>query len=824
MKNLDHLFPTNTAQREDYTYARTVVSAEFKLPPRDDRVGHGSQLKQAAEQAAETAKIESENLPSAEQPKGLVLDFSSEPDFKLQLASLELTRSGIELRSSRIVPSPADPKKSVMHATVFIPEGKLGIFIRKFEAYCAKDTPGGKPKNRELVESIGQIRLASLESFWTDTGTFPTDDQAHWWEVWLQDTNDTLDVVVEFKRRAGEAGVFVAERQLRFPERRVLLAKATVAQLVVVKNLFDVLAELRLAKLMTSEFLQLPPASQLEFIEEAQTRLQWFPESNVSVCLLDTGVNRGHPLLIFALAEKDAMAVDPNWPIGDLRGHGTEMAGIALYGCLREHLGGNEPILVVHHLESVKILPDQGANDPDLYGDITSQAISRIEIAAEERDRVHCLAVTADSRDEGYPSSWSAALDQISFGEGEANDPRRLIMVSAGNLPLDNRHEYPDRNLVAGVEDPAQSWNALTVGAYTEKVSILEQGFDNWQTIAPSGSLSPCSRTSTIWSNKSWPLKPEIVMEGGNNAIDPTTARADHVDDLSMLTTRVSPDGALLTATGDTSAATAGAARYAAMIWARYPSLWPETVRALLVHSARWSDAMLSEFPHQRRHARLRCYGYGVPNIERALWSASNATTLIIEGTLQPYEQDGDNNLKTKDMHLHQLPWPQEVLESLGETEVRMRITLSYFIEPSPGRRGWKRKHRYQSHGLRFDVKRPTETIQEFQKRISKADWADDDQVEQGTDEREWELGDHFRRKGSLHSDTWIGTAADLASSGVLAVFPVTGWWKERKHLNCWEKKARYSLIVSIETHSSEVDLYTPIAAQIGVATQIPSE
>jgi hypothetical protein len=175
-------------------------------------------------------------------------------------------------------------------------------------------------------------------------------------------------------------------------------------------------------------------------------------------------------------------------------------------------------------------------------------------------------------------------------------------------------------------------------------------------------------------------------------------------------------------------------------------------------------------------------------------------------------------------MHLHQLPWPQEVLESLGETEVRMRITLSYFIEPSPGRRGWKRKHRYQSHGLRFDVKRPTETIQEFQKRISKADWADDDQVEQGTDEREWELGDHFRRKGSLHSDTWIGTAADLASSGVLAVFPVTGWWKERKHLNCWEKKARYSLIVSIETHSSEVDLYTPIAAQIGVATQIPSE
>jgi hypothetical protein len=45
----------------------------------------------------------------------------------------------------------------------------------------------------------------------------------------------------------------------------------------------------------------------------------------------------------------------------------------------------------------------------------------------------------------------------------------------------------------------------------------------------------------------------------------------------------------------------------------------------------------------------------------------------------------------------------------------------------------------------------------------------------------------------------------------------VTGWWKERPHLNRWNRQARYSLIVNIETDSTEVDLYTPIAAQIGV-------
>ncbi len=36
-------------------------------------------------------------------------------------------------------------------------------------------------------------------------------------------------------------------------------------------------------------------------------------------------------------------------------------------------------------------------------------------------------------------------------------------------------------------------------------------------------------------------------------------------------------------------------------------------------------------------------------------------------------------------MRLHRLPWPKEVLEQLGGLEVRMRVTLSYFIEPSPG-------------------------------------------------------------------------------------------------------------------------------------------
>ena len=42
------------------------------------------------------------------------------------------------------------------------------------------------------------------------------------------------------------------------------------------------------------------------------------------------------------------------------------------------------------------------------------------------------------------------------------------------------------------------------------------------------------------------------------------------------------------------------------------------------------------------------------------------------------------------DIQFFELPWPRDVLQGLGEQSVRLRVTLSYFIEPNPGRRGWK--------------------------------------------------------------------------------------------------------------------------------------
>jgi hypothetical protein len=794
-----HLFPGQTGQNKEYTYPGQGREANLKLPEGVARVAHGQRLKAEIEDGVKESKNAS---PAAAKATGTTLQFESNEALKLALKSLERLQSGIELLNSRVT-------DGVMAATVFIPEGKESIFLNAFERYCYKDdTRTGKPKEKKLTESINRIRLATIRSFWTDNHDVPTDTDIRSYEVWIRRSNDGRDAdIANFKMRADRAGIDTTERSIVFPERIILLAKTSLHQLTQVEGLFDILAEIRLARIPNSEFLDLDARDQTDFINELRSRTTAPPATAPSVCHLDTGIQGGHPLLADAIDPQHVLYVLPHPSGVDVDGHGTEMAGLALYGCLNEQLNSSDPVVLGHRLESVKIFSKQRANDPDLYGEIMSQAMSKIYIAAPKDQRAFCLTVTSiDGRDEGLPSSWSAALDRLCAGAESEDAPKRLVCVSAGNIePLNERREYPDVNAVRPVKDPNQAWNAISVGAMTQKTTINDPAVQHWTTIAEADSLSPSSRTSTVWKN-TWPFKPDIVMEGGNNAINPANGDADFLGDLSLLTTRMRAETAQLTTTGDTSAATALASRYAAIIWSNYPNLWPETVRALLVHSARWTDKMMAEFPNKKKVARLRTYGYGVPDLEKSLSSVTNAATMVIEESLRPYRQGNDKNIKTNHMHLHELPWPNSVLTHLFDADVTMRVTLSYFIEPNPGERGWTRKHRYQSHGLRFDVKRPGESMTEFQARISADAQDDEDNETSPADEQAWALGSWYRNKGSIHSDAWTGTAAQLAISGFLAVYPVSGWWKERKHLNGWRKDARYSLIVSLQTDSEEAD------------------
>jgi hypothetical protein len=53
------------------------------------------------------------------------------------------------------------------------------------------------------------------------------------------------------------------------------------------------------------------------------------------------------------------------------------------------------------------------------------------------------------------------------------------------------------------------------------------------------------------------------------------------------------------------------------------------------------------------------------------------------------------------------------------------------------------------------------------------------------------------------------------------AIHPTIGWWRTRAAENRFERSVRYTIIVSIFTPSTDVDIYTPVAVQVGVEVPI---
>ena len=502
------------------------------------------------------------------------------------------------------------------------------------------------------------------------------------------------------------------------------------------------------------------------------------------------------------------------------------MAGTAGYGNILEHLQSAGPVALTHGLESAKILPPPPAVNPKrLWGHYTAQGISRAEIQAPLRKRVICMAVTSDEvSSRGRPSSWSGQIDELA--SGYSDDVRRLIILSAGNVrDPDDWKNYPASNITCEVHDPAQAWNALSVGAFTEKTLITDPTLQNYQAIADAGNLSPFSTTSLNWPPRKWPIKPEVLFEGGNVAKGPNNTVFD-THDLKLLSTYYIPQVVQFAAFDGTSAACAQAAWMAAKLHAAYPEAWPETIRALIVHSANWTPAQKARFlanESKAAYAALaRICGYGVPSLERAFYCAENTLTLVSQATIQPFDKHAeDSRYISKDMHLYRLPWPVDALRNLGEVPVTMRVTLSYFVEPSPGEVGWQDRYRYASHALRFELNGPGEAEAEFVQRVNSK--AREDEEHPGTDGpgSRWTLGE-ARNVGSIHSDIWSGPAAELASSHLIAVHPSVGWWRERQHVGRWNKQTRYSLLVSVFVPVEEVDIYTPVSIQIGVPVPVP--
>ncbi len=814
-----HIFPPKAAASKSFTSPKSGRST-IELPP-VRRATHARHLLRQLEEAAPVAaqRAQEQKAIGLDEGNGIYLVFESEPGFDLKFESLDFAPSGIELCNVRKV------GEDKIEATVWVPDGKLTHFLNKITAYRDGNTKGkNRPKNEDLVRGIANIRLAALQGLWTDPPElYPDPATKSMWEVWLR--RGVIDHVSRLRALAERFGLTVSDQEIPFIDRTIVLVHATANDLSQSNDLLGAIAEVRLAKDVADFFTRMDKVEQQAWVDNLLARATAPGDSAPYICLLDTGLNRAHPLLEAVTHDDDLHSYNPDWGPNDRHGHGTPMAGLATYGDLIEALGSGGPIALTHRIESVKLFNVHDPHAKELYGAVTAECVNRVEVKPD-RTRVFCMAVaSSDDRDRGRPSSWSAAIDGMTSGFNDGQ--RRLMLVSAGNTVLQERKNYPDSNMTDSVHDPAQAWNALAVGGYTTKIIVDQNKFAGWQPLARAGDLAPCSCTSMVWQGEKWPIKPDIVLEAGNMAKHVDHADPDCIDDaLSLLSTP--HDFALskpLVTFGDTSAATALASRLAAMLWAKYPQLTPEAVRALLVHSSDWTEAMLARATKPDgtldKDYLVRCFGYGTPNVRKLLSSADNSLTLIAQGSIQPFHKVKDD-IKSRELKLHDLPWPREALEELQDTEVRLRVTLSYFVEPNPGQRGWSTKYGYQSHGLRFDVKRATENVRAFQERVNKAArdaTYDSDDAHKDTGKWLFAGNTTLSALGSVRTNTWTGTAADLALRDHIVVYPTYGWWNKRPNLKAYEKTSHYALVATIET--PETDIYTPVANAINIPIEI---
>ncbi|GAA3637835.1 S8 family peptidase [Lentzea roselyniae] len=675
---------------------------------------------------------------------------------------------------------------------------------RKIERYRDTNTKYGAPANQPLIARIEDLRVPTLSDL--SLREFSEEDieagQVYWVELWarggrLESDEDRARVEDEIHWLAQLGGHHGVPARFEGVERDIFLTRLSGDVLSELPGLVPEVYEVHLAPrvrlveaLLQGEETAAPPVAVGEVSDDAAV-----------VAVHDTGISSGHPYLRPVVC--GAASVIPDEPdVADRHGHGTEMAGIAVYP---DYLQGVASGLLQpqNRVVGVRLIatPGQGPqdDDPGLWAARTENAVLAAEELAGDATVVHSLSVGADNPT-GVRTAWSVGVDQLAWNGGVG----RLIVVAAGNLGDEriatHADDYPVANLGEPMDQPAQAWNVLTVGGYTALTGQPATGTGNYPpALAPPGGLSPYSSTDVGGAGR--PIKPEIVKEAGNTAPGGglPNVGAEH---LSLWTTsHRHASGRLSTQTWATSPAAASAAADLAVLARKQPSIGLSALRALYVHSAKWTSAMISQFADRRD--RFRAVGYGLPNLRTASGADSNRPVFVYEGELAP---------AGRQVQLLQIPLPEQVLADHAESGVRLTVTLSCFVEATENLDG----RRYAGGRIKWEMQGPAENEGQFRRRINSLA-----QKPEGSHHKtsgyNWSVGPLLRSRGTVQHDYVELSASELAGDRLLAVYPVLGWWEDREVTR--NLKIPYAVVVSVDFGSEDVDIYAAIEA--GVAASV---
>jgi hypothetical protein len=764
------------------------------------------------------------------------------PGAELTADQLDDARS--DARLIGVVPDTGTVLLDVAGASLDHLRKKIDAFADDARIEVKKQKDGTTTTRRDSERAIAPVDAIVLATFDDVRGSRLRAEElvagrSYWFEVacrggYRRPLADTESSRVQIARQLQRVGVPQKLDEFIAPEQVYFFLRLTQSQLDSLRVATDCIYEVELAP---------EPLRDLKLLDDVTTKdVKAFalePPGNdaPAVVLLDTGIASEHPLLKSAILS--ATKAGPEIPSAeDTYGHGTKMAGLALHrdvGAAIERGGA----VATHWLQSSRLLvqPEVGTASDENYEKwpvLTLGAVRAAEDAdPRPRDRVFALAITRTMQEgplEGLvPTLWSHAVDQLAYRAGHG----RLMVVSAGNARygewLKLAEQYPQLQLSEKIHQPAQAINALTVGAFTGRVELPgDKDYAEARVVAARpGGLSPF--TSTGLAGNEWPIKPDVVLEGGNLAISGPLLDPSVPTLCALTTSHRHTLGQPLGQLAMTSEATARAAHFAARIWAVEPKLRPETVRALIVHSATWTPTMNEQF--SGLNDRLLACGYGVPDERVASECAQGLATVVVEDAMpnavveevlkkkapkRPTTKTTESKVRRK-VKLYRLPIPDSLLTD-SDADVELRVTLSYFAEPN-------KFGRTVFHGLnlKWDMQGPQESEDEFLQRINilkRPKGTDGKPVRNsGTTSFPWDLGIQLRSRGTVQSDRWRGKMSAAVGDKLIAIVPVLGWWDQRRMLKTEEM--RFSLVVSVFGPGVYAAIQPRVVAAAGISIQV---
>jgi hypothetical protein len=410
------------------------------------------------------------------------------------------------------------------------------------------------------------------------------------------------------------------------------------------------------------------------------------PEDAPAVVVLDAGLASGHPLVGAAVGDAQGFLA-PQRDSGDREpnGHGTFVAGLALYGDVEASIraGAFLPSLRLH---AGKVFEDDGHDRAEFVERAVEEAVRYFRgtygcrvfnLSYGDRNKVY------DGR---HVRGLAYTLDRLT------RELDVLFVVPTGNLtagelPPDAQRAYPAYlfESYARLLDPGTALSALTVGGMSLKTATRQAQGNNRtiedHPIAQAGQPAPFTRAGPSIGGA---IKPEVVEEAGNWAAPRAAVGMPRHRGMGVVSLNSGfASGLAFSEDVGTSYAAPVVAHKAAVLSGKLPGASANLLRAILAAHASWPAACVQLVAPNgtaaERKRLIQLVGYGQIDERAAYESVDDVVTLLAE-----------DELGNDQHHFYELPVVDEFWRGMRRTR-SISVALAYSPEIRTTRLDYRR-------------------------------------------------------------------------------------------------------------------------------------